>query len=238
MWLTSDHFSVVFWIAVIPAFLSLGLILFAVREPARPQGLRRVRVPLHRSELGRLSATCWWVVAVAFVFTLARFSEAFLVLHAQSIGLSLMLVPIVLVIMNIGYSFSAFQSASCLTSLIGSHFSSSACFCCWLPISCWPSRPALSGLGSAWRSGLYMGFTQGLQATLVADAAPAELRGTAFGMFNLVTGLAMLIASVIAGALWDVAGPSGTFLAGAAFTVLTLAGLRSIHHRLRGGARD
>jgi len=108
MWLTADHFSAVFWIAVIPAFLSLGLILVAVQEPERKEGLRRVRMPLSRSELGRLGATYWWVVAVAAVFTLARFSEAFLVLRAQSIGLPLMLVPVVLVIMNIAYAVSAY----------------------------------------------------------------------------------------------------------------------------------
>jgi hypothetical protein len=89
MWVTADHFTVVYWIAVIPAFLSLGLILVAVREPERKEGSRRVRMPLSRSELGRLGATYWLVVAVAAAFTLARFSEAFLVLPAQSIGLPL-----------------------------------------------------------------------------------------------------------------------------------------------------
>jgi MFS family permease len=79
-----------------------------------------------------------------------------------------------------------------------------------------------------------MGFTQGLLATLIAETAPAELRGTAFGMFNLMTGVALLVASVVAGALWDMTGPQGTFLAGAAFTVLTLAGLFAIRGRLRG----
>jgi MFS family permease len=98
----------VFWIAVIPAFLSFGLILVAVQEPERKEGLRRVRMPLSRSELGRLGLTYWWVAAVAAVFTLARFSEAFLVLRAQSIGLPLMLVPVVLVIMNIAYAVSAY----------------------------------------------------------------------------------------------------------------------------------
>ena len=101
MWLTQDHFTAVFWIAVVPAFLALALILLAVREPPRPEGLREVRMPLHRSELARLDAAYWWIVAVAVVFTLARFSEAFLVLRAQSVGLPLMLVPVVLVAMNL-----------------------------------------------------------------------------------------------------------------------------------------
>jgi MFS family permease len=226
MWLTAGQFSAVFWIAVIPAFLSLGLILVAVREPERPDGLRRVRMPLSRGELGRLGATYWWVVAVAAVFTLARFSEAFLVLRAQTIGLPLMLVPAVLVIMNIAYAVSAFpigvlsDRVDRLTLLV------LGLVLLLIADVVLAFATSVVGLGigvALW--GLHMGFTQGLLATLIADTAPAELRGTAFGMFNLVTGLALLVASVIAGALWDMAGPRGTFLAGAAFTVLTLAGL-------------
>jgi MFS family permease len=235
MWLTADHFSAVFWIAVIPAFLAFGLILVAVREPARPKDLRRVRMPLQRSELRHLGAAYWWVVAVAVVFTLARFSEAFLVLRAQSIGLPLMLVPIVLVVMNIAYAVSAFPVGVLadrtdrvtllvigLLLLLASDV-----------MLAYATGVVGVGFGVAlW--GLHMGFTQGLLAALVADAAPAELRGTAFGIFNLVTGLALLVASVLAGALWDVAGPQGTFLGGAAFTVLTLAGLLPVRGRLRG----
>ena len=108
MWLMADDFRAVFWIAAIPAFLSVGLILVAVKEPDRPKELRRVRMPLQRDELRHLGASYWWIVAVATVFTLARFSEAFLILRAQSIGLPLALVPIVLVIMSLAYSLSAY----------------------------------------------------------------------------------------------------------------------------------
>lgn len=233
MWLTADHFSAVFWIAVIPAFLSLGLILVAVQEPDRPKDLRRVRMPLHRHELGRLDATYWWVVVVAAVFTLARFSEAFLVLRAQSIGMPLMLVPVVLVIMNIAYSVSAFpigvlsDRVDRVTLLILGLLLLLAADV----VLAFANGIVEVGIGVVlW--GLHMGFTQGLLAALIADTAPAELRGTAFGMFNLVTGLVLLIASIIAGALWDVTGPQGTFLAGAGFTVLTLVGLFSIRTRL------
>ena len=120
MWLTASHFSTVFWIAVIPAFLSFGLILVAVHEPERPKDLRRVRMPLSRSEVGRLGATYWRVVAIAAVFTLARFSEAFLVLRAQSIGLPLMLVPAALVVMALAYTVSAYPPGSSPTAWIGS----------------------------------------------------------------------------------------------------------------------
>jgi MFS family permease len=226
MWLTADHFTSVFWIAVIPAFLSLALIIVAVREPERPRDLRQVRMPLSRRELSQLGRPFWWVVAIAAVFSLARFSEAFLVLRAQSIGMPLMLVPSVLVVMNIAYSLSAFpigilsDHVGRVTLLI---FGLLLLLGADLVLAFTTGVVGLAGGVILW--GLHMGFTQGLLAALVADTAPAELRGTAFGMFNLITGLALLAASVIAGALWDQVGPQGTFLAGAALTLLTLAGL-------------
>lgn len=235
MWWAANNFAVVFWIAVIPAFLSFALIAFAVREPERPSELRRVRMPLSRAELGRLGRAYWWVVVVAAVFTLARFSEAFLILRAQAIGLPIMWAPVVMIVMNIVYAVSAYPAGVMsdkvdrVTLLIaGLVFLLAADLCLALSSNLFG---VVIGV-ALW--GLHMGFTQGLFATLVADAAPAELRGTAFGMFNLVTGVALLLASVIAGALWDVSGPQATFFAGAAFTVLTLIGLLSLRGRLDG----
>lgn len=233
MWLTLNHIQTVFWIAVIPAFLSFGLIAIAVKEPERPGTLRRVRMPLRRAEIGRLGTGYWWVVAVATVFTLARFSEAFLILRAQSIGLSLALVPIVLVIMNLAYSFSAYP-----IGFLSDRMNRATLLIPGLVLLVAADlflafATGMLGVGAGvvlW--GLHMGCTQGLLATLIAEAVPAELRGTAFGMFNLVTGLALLAASVLAGALWDVFGPQGTFLAGASFAALTLAGFLSIRQRI------
>ena len=234
MWLTADHFQAVFWIAAIPALLSVALILVAVKEPDRPQQLRRVRMPLHRDELRRMGATYWWVVGIAAIFTLARFSEAFLVLRAQSIGLPLALVPVVLVIMSLAYSLSAYP-----IGVLSDRVNRLALLAVGLVLILLADLVLAFAAGIVWVGigvvlwGLHMGFTQGLQATLIAETAPAELRGTAFGMFNLVTGVALLVASIVAGALWDLAGPQGTFLAGAAFTVVTLAGLFVIRGRLR-----
>jgi MFS family permease len=233
MWLTADHFPTVFWVAVIPAFLSVGLILVAVKEPNRPQAAHPIRMPLRRSELRRLGHAYWWVVVVAAVFTLARFSEAFLVLRAQSVGLPLMMVPAVLVVMNIAYSLSAYP-----IGILSDRMDRITLLILGLVLLLVADlvlafASGLVGLAAGvllW--GLHMGFTQGLLATLIADTAPPELRGTAFGMFNLVTGVALLLASVIAGFLWDLAGPQGTFLAGAAFTVLTLAGLVAVRPQL------
>lgn len=233
MWLTVDHFETVFWIAVIPAFLSVALILVAVKEPERPREQRRVRMPLHRDELRRLGATYWWIVAVAAVFTLARFSEAFLILRTQSIGMPLALVPVVLVMMSLAYSLSAYP-----VGVLSDRVNRLSLLALGLVLLLFADlvlafATNIVGLGIGvvfW--GLHMGFTQGLLATLIAEAAPPELLGTAFGMFNLMTGIALLAASVVAGALWDMAGPQGTFMAGATFTVATLSGLFVIRSRL------
>lgn len=233
MWLTADHFQAVFWVAVIPALLSVVLIVVGVSEPDRPRDQRSVRMPLHRDELRRLSRGYWWVVALATVFTLARFSEAFLILRAQSVGLSLTLVPLVLVIMSLVYSLSAFP-----VGILSDRVDRVKVLVVGLAllvladlILAYSSGIVGIGIGVAFW-GLHMGFTQGLLATLIAEAAPVDLRGTAFGMFNLITGVALLAASVIAGALWDAAGPQGTFLAGAGFAALALAGLQLLRGRL------
>ena len=229
MWATVNSFTTVFWIAVIPAFLSFALIAFAVREPERPAGLRAVKSPLSRAEISRLDAGYWWVVAVATVFTLARFSEAFLILRAQSVGLPIALVPAVMVLMNIAYALTAYP-AGVLSDRIDRRTVLIAGLL--LLVVADVVLALASGIAGVaigvilW--GLHMGLTQGLLATLVADTAPAELRGTAYGMFNLLTGLALLAASIIAGALWDVVGPKGTFLAGAVFTALAVAGLLTV----------
>ena len=192
-------------------------------------------MPLGRAELARLGGGYWWIVAVGSVFTLARFSEAFLILRAQSVGLPIMLVPAALVLMNVVYAVSAYpvgalsdRMGRVTLMIVGLGLLLAADL-----VLAFASGVGAVAVGVAlW--GLHMGFTQGLLAALVADAAPAELRGTAFGMFNLVTGGALLLASVIAGALWDAVGPQGTFLAGAAFTLLTLAGMLSMRGRLEG----
>jgi len=229
MWLTANDFHAVFWFAVVPAFLSVGLLVFGVREPERPRTLRKVYSPLSVAELQRLGLDYWWVVGIAVVFLLARFSEAFLILRAQSVGLPLMFVPLVLVLMNVVYALAAYPAGalsdranrlSILAVGFGFLVAADLVFA------------FTSGLGSTavgvtlW--GLHMGFTQGLLASLVADTAPPELRGTAYGIFNLLGGLALLVASVLAGTLWDSIGPRATFLTGAAFTGLALVGLAII----------
>lgn len=236
MWAFANDFRAVFWVAVIPAFLALALILFAVKEPPRPEGLRRVRNPLSRTELRLLGGTYWSVVGLAAVFTLARFSEAFLILMAEAVGLSLMLVPLVLVGMNAVYALSAWP-AGVLSDRVGPRGLLLAGLVVLVAadlVLAYGQGLAALGVGVAlW--GLHMGLTQGLLSALVAGAVPAELRGTAFGMFNLITGIALLLASVIAGALWQGFGPQATFLAGAGFAVLAALGVLRSGGKKPGG---
>jgi MFS family permease len=226
MLVLADNFTTVFWIAVIPAFASFAVILFWVSDPDRPAATGAARLRLSLSELTRMGAAYWIVVGVAGVFTLARCSEAFLLLRAQSVGVPLALVPVVLVIMNVVYAVSAWP-AGALSDRLGRYNLLAGGFALLVVADlalAFANGITMLGTGVAlW--GLHMGLTQGLLASLVADHAPEPLRGTAFGMFNLVTGIATLLASVIAGALWDAIGPSGTFLAGAAFTALALVAL-------------
>jgi MFS family permease len=226
MWWTVDNFKAVFWVAVVPAFLAFALIAFAVREPDRPHELREVRNPLGLAEMKGLGSFYWWIVAIGVAFTLARFSEAFLVLRAQNVGLPIMWVPAVLVVMNVVYAVAAYPVGALsdrvnrISLLV---LGVAVLFAADVVLALLPNLGGLALGVVLW--GLHMGITQGLLAALVADASPPELRGTAYGLFNLLTGLAMLAASVIAGALWDVAGPTGTFVAGACFAFLALAGL-------------
>ena len=222
----ADNFTAVFWIAVVPAFISLAIIVFGVREPERPLNARPVRSPFSRAELTRLDARYWVVVGVSAIFTLARFSEAFLLLRAQSVGLDVTIVPAVMVVMNVVYTASAWP-AGALSDRNGRYgvliVGFGLLILADLVLALGNSVSTVMIGVALW--GLHMGLTQGLLAALVADTAPPELRGTAFGMFNLVSGVALLAASIVAGALWDMIGPAGTFVAGALITAVALAAL-------------
>lgn len=221
----ANDFRAVFWVAVIPGVLAVLLLLVGVREPEHDRPRAAVN-PIRREALARLSRRYWWVVGVGGVFTLARFSEAFLVLRASQLDVPVAWVPLVMVAMNLVYAASAYPFgklsdtvshgkllAAGLVVLIGSDLVLASA-------SSWVGL----GVGVAlW--GVHMGMTQGLLAAMVADTAPEDLRGTAYGFFNLLSGLALLISSVIAGVLWDGKGSAFTFYAGAGFAALTLLGI-------------
>jgi MFS family permease len=240
---TADSFRTVFWLAAIPAAISVAVLVLFVHEPPAAETRASAPAPRLGALVGTLGGRFWWLVLVAALFTLARFSEAFLILKAADVGLGLGYVPAVLVVMNVAYSVSAYP-AGWLSDRVNRWgvfaVGAALLIVADLVLAFAASIPAI-GLGIAlW--GLHMGFTQGLLAALVADSARAEQRGTAFGVFNFVTGLALLAASVLAGILWDRGGPQLTFLAGAALTAvaglvaLALHALKRIDGRGVGAA--
>jgi MFS family permease len=222
MLLWADNFRAVFWVAVIPAVLAVALLFFGVQEPERHQGGKRVN-PIRRENLRRLPAAYWWVVGIGAIFTLARFSEAFLVLRVQSGGLPLAFVPLVLIVMNVVYAAAAYPFGKLAdsmnhTTLLGGGL---VVLIAADVALAWDGHWSVAWMGIVlW--GLHLAMTQGLLAAMIADTAPGDLRGTAYGFFNLASGLAMLVASATAGWLWDGYGASATFIAGGTFSTLAL----------------
>jgi len=223
--LWQNDLRAVLWVAVVPAFLAVALLIFGVKEQPTVSPVS-VRPALSLSSLGTLGRRYWGIVALGSVITLARFSEAFLVLRGQQVGLPLAWVPAVIMLMSLAYAASAYP-----TGLAARRWSRRTLLGWGMAVllladvvlaSAATITPVLIG-ASLW--GLHMGLTQGLLAALVADAVPAERAGTAFGFFNLLTGVFLLLASGLAGLLWDSLGAPATFLAGAAFSGLALMAL-------------
>lgn len=222
MLLWANDFRAVFWVAIIPGFLSVALLIVGVREPQRPRDADPVN-PIRRENLKQLSRAYWWVVAVGAMFTLARFSEAFLVLRAADGGLPIAYTPFVLIGMNVVYALAAYPFGQ-----LSDRVSHSKLLAAGIVVLV--AADAALAASTHWISlalgiglwGLHMGITQGLLARMVADTAPVALRGTAFGFFNLVSGVAMLIASALAGWLWDAFGASWTFVAGGGLAAVAL----------------
>ena len=222
----ADDIRQVFWIAVIPAVLAVLFVVIGVAEPQRPTQPGSRRLPVRFMELRKLDRSFWTVVTIGVIFALARFSEAFLILKASAEGLPLTFAPAVLFVMNIVYALGAYPAG------IASDRLPARLLLSWgllVLILADLAIALISGLVGVFAGialwGLHMALTQGLMAKLVADRAPPELRGSAFGMFNLATGVAMLSASVLAGLLWDKIGANATFLAGAGFAAIALFGL-------------
>ena len=225
MLLWANDFRAVFWVAVIPGVMAVALLLVGIREPARPTGFKRSN-PISKGNLARLGGAYWWVVGIGAVFTLARFSEAFLVLRAAQSGIALALVPLVMVAMSLVYSLTAYPFGK-----LSDRMSHSWLLAFGLVILI--AADLVLAIDNHWSGvlagvalwGVHMGITQGLLATMVAHVAPADLRGTAYGFFNLVSGLALLVGSVLAGLLWDQLGAAVTFYTGAGFCGVALVAL-------------
>ncbi len=216
----------VFAIAIVPGLIAVMLLVLGVEEPPHATREPVESARLEGRDLRRLAAPFWVVVALGAVFTLARFSEAFLVLRAMEVGLPVVLVPVVMIAMNLVYAAVSTPAGSLsdridrrlvlaggLASLIAAD----------LVLAYFGSIAGVLLGAGLW--GLHMGLSQGLFAAMVADTAPRKLRGTAFGLFNLVSGAALFLASLLAGLLWENFGSAATFLCGAGFSGVALAGL-------------
>ena len=233
-WFAND-LKAVLWVAVVPAFIAVALLAVAVREPERPRTDPGARALFTLAGARRLELRFWFIVLLGAVFTLARFSEAFLILRAQSVGLAVGYVPIVMIVMNVFYAAGAYPAGVAADRL--GHRALLVAGLAMLIVA----DLALAAAATAWHVfggallwGLHMALTQGLLSKLVADTAPAELRGSAFGIFNLVSGVALLLASLVAGYLWDRLGPPATFMAGAAFAALTVIGVLVFRSKPQG----
>jgi len=225
IWFTND-IRAVLWAAVVPAFIAVFLLIIVVREPESADRAADSRNRLTLIDIKRLSTGYWLIVVLGAVFTLARFSEAFLILRAQDVGLAIGYVPVIMIVMNIFYSMFAYPAGAAADRLsartllvFGLAILVIADIVLAMAVSPW-----VTFAGAAFW-GLHMAITQGLLSKLVADSAPADLRGTAFGVFNLASGVALFLASFLAGLLWIAFGAPATFIAGALFAILAAMGL-------------
>lgn len=219
----ANNIRAVFWFATIPAALAVLLIIFCVHDRPRQSAATSRAAPFQIAELAALPRAFWMVVILGFVLTLARFSESFLILKASATGLPLALAPLVLVVMNLVYAAGAYPAGGLADRLSAKHLLIAGIGLLIAADLVLASATGLGGVAAGlilW--GAHMAMAQGLLAKLIADHAPLSHRGSAFGLFNLATGLALLLASLVAGLLWDAYGAAATFFAGASFAVVAL----------------
>lgn len=233
MALLADNIRAVFWCAVIPAFIAMTVFWARVKEPeGSKEPEHRARMPIQRTDLALLGRAYWWTVLVGGVLALARFSEAFLILRAEDVGLSLTLVPMVLVVMNVAYAAVSYPAGR-LSDRIGRHSLLVSGFVVLIIADL-----VLATATNLWGVmvgvmfwGLHMGLTHGVLTALVADTSPERLRGTAFGVFNVIRGIGLLMASIIAGGLWDWYGAPVTFYSSAVFAAIAVLGFLMLRWR-------
>jgi MFS family permease len=226
MALLANDIQAVLWVAVVPAFIAVAILIAAVHEPDRAKAGAGPRAPLRLADVRRLPRRYWLITLLGTCLTLARFSEAFLVLRAQDVGIALQYVPVVMVVMSVVFAAAAYPAGAMADQISRRSLLVAGLLVLFIAdiVLAIADSPLLALAGAAlW--GLHMALTQGLLSVLVAETAPAELRGTAFGLFNLVVGGALLFASVIAGSLWSAYGPPATFIAGGIFAGAATIGL-------------
>lgn len=222
MLLSGDNFRLVFWVAVIPAFVAIVVLIAAVKETPNILAEGTHGFPFRLSDFTTFSAAFWWSIAVASLLSLARCSQAFLVLKANHTGVDAAFVPMMLVLTHTIYSATAYpfgiladrldrrvQLGLGIATLVVAHLTLASA-----------TSIEMTAVGAAFW-GLQLAVTQGLLAASVADAAPDDRRGTAFAIFDLAVGIATFFANATAGALWILGGPSLAFVAGAGIALAT-----------------
>jgi MFS family permease len=232
MWLYANDMRAVFWWAIVPGLMAVAFLFLGVEDVAERSGSAAARPPVTWRSARELGTAFWIATAIGAVFAMARFSEAFLVLRAQNVGLSIALAPLIMMAMSAVYAVVS-APVGALSDRIGRYgllgLGLALLIAADLVLALWESVAGVFAGAALW--GMHMGLTQGLLSALVADTAPAHLRGTAFGVFNLIGGVVTLLASVVAGALWQALGPEATFLTGAAFAGAALGGLAIYQRR-------
>jgi MFS family permease len=231
MLLTGNNFTMVFWFAVVPSFLAIGVLVVGVKEPDHAAS-GKAKAGLRWRDAALLNGAVWSVIVVSAILIMARFSEAFLILRSQQAGLSVAWIPLIMVVMHVVYGLAAYPVGALSDRLgrIGMLIAGLVFLIGAYGVLAYANAitPLMIGV-VLW--GLHMGFTQSILATLIADTAPADLRGTAFGIFNLITGGVVLIGNVFAGVLWDAYGPAATFLTGAGLSIIAILGLALLRAR-------
>lgn len=230
-WLASD-IRAVFWIAVIPAGISFLLSWLALREPE--QHLAPLKKSPFFAGFKQLDKETKRLLQVGFLFTLARFSEGFLILKGIDIGLNEAMSPLTLAIFNLAYVALAYPAGA-----LSDRMRPRSILIAGMAVLI-AGNLVLAETGSftglvigTFLWGAHMALTQGIFARMIADSAPEHLRATSFGAFWFVTGIATLLASLGAGWLWDREGASATFLTSAGIAAAALAMLSLLEEEPR-----
>jgi MFS family permease len=219
----------VFWLALIPGLFAVATVVWGVREV--PKKIARSGAPLDLSQpMGR---RFWAILAVMFVFTLGNSTDAFLLLRAHQLGVSIALLPIIWALLNAVKSITNTPGGA-LSDRVGRR---PTLVVGWLVYAA--VYLAFAHASKQWHAwalfavyGIYFGFTEGAERALVSDIVPAERRGTAFGWFNLAVGLGALPASLIFGEVWDRVGVGAAFTLGASLALVAAVGIMFV-----GGSR-